>query len=147
MKYLKITLRQEEGSSKLIYPKEYQKEIGNFAKDHLYYDGSLLLCVPDEDYKKSMVRTDVEEVSETEAKEISEANETETEKITDEAKIRRIEIKTRLLDIKVRRGMKILSGDEITDEELKALDPNDETTGIEKNKILSSRIKTWEKSQ
>jgi hypothetical protein len=99
MKYLKITLPKEKGGN-LIYPDRYQAEIGDYAKDHLYFDdemgANLLLLISDEDYKPSMVREGVVEITEIDAKAISEANETRTEVIVDEAKVRRLEIKSRL---------------------------------------------------
>lgn len=130
MKYYRITLRQNEGDSRIIYPDRYQQEIGNFAQDHLYYndqDGSskLLLCIPDK--YTNIVRGLVEEISKSEALLISQEHETKTEEINDEAKIRRIEIKSRI-------------GLPLTASELKAIDPNDPTPGFVMKEILADRI-------
>ena len=90
MKYYKITLEKE--GTKLVYPENYQTEIGDFALDHLYYDDGftsmLLLILPDK--IKNVVRKNVEEITETEAKAISDSNETRVETIKDEAKLRRL---------------------------------------------------------
>lgn len=138
MKYFKIILRQNPGSNELIYPDNYQKEIGDYNAGHLYYSEGegkprLLMCIRDEN-AKGIVRDYVEEISEAEAKAISEANETRTEEITDEAKIRRIEIKARL-----RRAL--------TPDEEKAIDPDDPTPGFNKRKILADRIDELKKEE
>ena len=130
MKYYKITLRQEPGG-KLIYPSAYQSEIGNFSQDHIYYDDEqgnplLLLCIEDSD-ANDIIRPYVNEVTEVEAKQISEDNETRTEEIVDEAKVRRIEIKSRL-------------GLELSTDELKAVDPNDPDSCFKVSKILADRV-------
>lgn len=129
MKYLDITLGRDGAT--LIYPKNYQLEIGDPAKDHLYYDEGdipkLLLLIPDKEYKKSMVRERVVEITEAQAKAISEAKEQRKEIVTDEAKIRRIHIKAVL-------------GEGLTADEKKALDPTDTTPGFEMAKILADRI-------
>ena len=130
MKYLKITLPKQVGG-KLIYPDKYQAEIGDYAKDHLYYDDGdttmLLLLISDEDYKASMVRTNVAEITEAEAKATSEEKETRTEIIVDEAKVRRLEIKSQL-------------GIAFTTEELDAIDPLKPGGAFETSKILADRI-------
>jgi len=131
MKYLRINLKSNPGSNEIVYPVGYQAEIGNFAVDHLYYDVDgalkLLLCIPDKDYKDTMVKTDVEVINEVDAKAISEAKETRTETITDEAKIRRLEIKSRM-------------GVAMTADEQKALDPQDPTPGFGVTEILADRV-------
>jgi len=135
MKYLKIILRKNPGSSQLIYPQNYQSEIGAFNfqhKGHLYYDTEegeprLLLSIADTDWKDSMVRTDVEEITEAEAKAISEANETRTEQIVDEAKLRRIELKTRL-------------NQTLTKDEQDSINPNKKNSVFKKRDILADKI-------
>ena len=128
MKYFKITLGKDTAG--IIYPDNYQREIGDYAEDHLYYkEGAtdyLLLCIPD-DKSGSVVRKNVVEVTEAEAKAISENNEPRTEQVTDEAKVRRLELKASL-------------GESLTTDELKALDPDDPTLGFGKREILSDRI-------
>lgn len=133
MKYLDIDIKPNAGSNILVYPTNYQSEIGNFAKDHLYYDDDngnprLLLCIKDTDFNLSMIRDRVIEVNENNAKSISEAKEQRFETITDEAKVRRIEIKASL-------------GIELTNNEEKAIDPNDDSVaGFGITKILADRI-------
>lgn len=130
MKYLKIHI--QKNGTQMVYPPGYQSEIGDFAVDHLYYvegtDDKLLLCIPDKDFKNSMVRNNVEEVTETNANLISTTNEQKIETITDEAKVRRLEIKSRL-------------GIALTKDEEKALDPTDPTPGFGITEILADRIK------
>jgi len=136
VKYLKITLRHEPGSTKLIYPENYQKDLGDFNFQHkgnLYYsdeDGKsmLLLSIADKDWKESMIREYVEEITETNAKAISEANETRTEQIVDEVKLRRIELKAKL-------------NQELTQDEVDAIDPEKPDSVFKTSKILADKIK------
>src|SRR3990167_2496284 len=97
MKYYKTTLGKNEKG--LVYPANYQVEIGDMAVDHLYWDEGiqtyLLLCIPDSK-SAGIVRTNVMEITEVEAKAISESNEIRTEVILDEVKLRRIELKATL---------------------------------------------------
>lgn len=99
MKYLKIHIRGKADGG-MIYPDNYETEIGIYAVDHLYYEQDgiqmLLLCIPDGSYKPSMVRDYATEITEVEANEISEDKEIRTEEIKDEAKLRRLELKTHL---------------------------------------------------
>ena len=142
MKYLKITLRKNQGSTQLIYPTNYQDEIGAFNFQHkgnLYYDNEngepmLLLSIADKDWKSSMVRTDVEEITEEEAKAISEANETRTEQIVDEVKLRRIELKARL-------------NQTLTQEEIDAIDPDKPNSVFKKREILADKIDNLKKME
>ncbi len=127
LKYYKLVL--EKNSAGLVYPTGYQSQVGDYAKDHLYYDENdktvLLLVLPDT--VKNVVRDGVTEVTEAEAKAISEANETRTEKITDTAKIERIKIKISL-------------GQALTADEIAALDPSSPVSGFGTTKILADRI-------
>jgi hypothetical protein len=132
MKHLKITIHKDKNI--LLYPVNYQEEVGDFAKDHLYYDDELgntflILNIEDKDYKPSMIRKDVEEITEAEVIATSEAKEVRTEMVTDEAKIKRLTIKASL-------------GQKFTADELKAIDPNDPTLGINVTPILADRITT-----
>jgi len=131
MKYLKISVRAKPGSSEMVYPTGYQTEIGCFAIDSLYYDVNgalkLLLCIPDKDYKSSMVRTDSEEITEADVVAISEEKETRTETIKDEAKVRRLEIMSRL-------------GMTLSKEDTDSLDPEKPESVFGVNKILADRI-------
>lgn len=131
MKYLKIHVIQPVGGQ-MVYPANYESEIGNFAKDHLYYNDEvgecyLLLAIEDADYKPSMIKTNVEAITETEAKALSEANETRTETIKDEAKVRRIEILSRL-------------GMTLTKEDQDSLDPTKPDAVFGTSEILADRI-------
>ena len=131
MKFFKITLRQNKGSKDLIYPANYQAEIGNFNVGHLYFSEGeeqprLLICVKNVNAVNT-IREYVEEITEKEAKKISEANETREETITNEAKIRRIELKAKI-------------GKVLTPEEEKAIDLNDPMTGFNMSKILADKI-------
>ena len=129
MKYLKISIGSD--GSTMIYPDKYQEEIGKFAIDHLYYEDGiyykLLLCFVDKDFQKTMIRTNAEEITETEAKAISEANEARIETIKDEVKLRRLELKARL-------------GNIFSQEELDCLDPQNPTSIFGVSKILADKI-------
>jgi hypothetical protein len=130
MKYLKTKLLHASDGS-LIYPPNYQVEIGNFAKDHLYYDEGgedyLLLAINDSDYSETMLKENVTLIEEGEATVISEAKETRTETIKDEAKVRRLEILSRL-------GMTLSKKDQ------DALDPTKPDSVFGVSKILADRI-------
>jgi len=133
MKYLKIIINEPVGGP-MIYPDGYQSEIGNFAIEHLYFDenkldnqSELLLAIKDADFKPEMIRDRVIEINETEAKAISEANETRVEEITDEAKVRRLEIKARL-------------GMALTTEEADSIDPAKPDSVFTVSKIFSDRV-------
>ena len=72
MKYLKISLLIKQSDGNLIYPDRYQSEIGDYAQDHLYFDdangANLLLLISDKDYKATMIRERVIEITEADAK-------------------------------------------------------------------------------
>lgn len=97
MKYYKITLNKGSGGV-LLYPENYQAEVGDKAVDHLYYDENdqayLLLLIPDK--VENIVRAGVEEIAEADAKAISSANEARVELVKDEVKLRRLELKAKL---------------------------------------------------
>jgi hypothetical protein len=131
MKYLNIHLPHAVDGS-LIYPSGYQLEIGNLCKDHLYYNNDvgedyLLLAFEDTDFNGKMIKESCEEMTEEDALALSESKEKRTLQITDEAKIRLIEIKSRL-------------GTELTADEQAALDPNDPTPGFSTTNILADRV-------
>ena len=141
MKYLKVSIQNGE-QGKLIYPEKYQEEIGDFAVDHLYYDETdgvtkLILLIEDANFNTSMIRENVEKMTEKEVLAVSEAKETRTEKTINETMLRRIEIKAQ-------------AGETLTQEDKDAIDPEIEGGAIEKSKILSDRIsglKNAEKSK
>lgn len=131
MKYYKISL-PKNAKGELQYPggvAVYEAEIGNFAVDHLYYDENfetfLLLIIPDK--VTGIVRPGVEEITEVEAKAISEAHENRVEKVTDEVKLRRLELKAAI-------------GQVLTVEELDAIDITKPDSIFSETKILSDRI-------
>jgi hypothetical protein len=130
MKFLKITLGLD-GTS-LVYPDRYQEEIGNFSVDHLYAGNDLVLVIPEDKFVSTMVREGVAEITEEEAKAISEANETRTEVIVNDATLRRLEIKSRI-------------GTALTAAEKKMIDPAVDGGAIETTKILSDRIDALKK--
>jgi len=128
MKYFVVTVRSKLGDTKCYYPKNYQEILDVTAIDKYFEEDGVfkrLHVIPD-DKAEGIIREDVVEVDEAEAKRISVINEVE-EIITDEAKIRRIEIKTKL-------------GQELNEDELKAIDPNDSAVGINKIETLAEKI-------
>ena len=129
MKYLDITLRGNGGQ--IIYPEKYEEEIAKFNVEHLYYeDGAylkLLLCIPDKDFNQSMIRTDVVEITEKQATDLSEAKETRTETILDEAKLRRLELKAQI-------------GMTLTTAELDSVDPTKPDSVFGVSKILADKV-------
>lgn len=133
MKYYKITLDNVGGT--VIYPKNYQSEVGDMATDHLYWsEGAqyyLLLCIPD---KKSsgILRDNVQEITETEAIAISDAKERRTRIILDEGEFRRLELKVKL-------------GEVLSQEELDCLDPKNPKSIFSSTTTLSDRIKEEQK--
>lgn len=92
----------------------------------------MLLVLPDA--VTGVVRKDVEELTEAEAKAVSEANEVRQETVTDDAKIKRLTIKAS-------------AGIELTPDELKAIDPDDPTPGIGKREILADKINKLKKAK
>jgi hypothetical protein len=127
MKYYKITL--DKNPKGLVYPENYQSEVGDKAVDHLYWDEGqqtyLLLLIPDTE--KDIIRKGIEEITEIDAKSISTTNETKTEVVVDEVKLRRIELKAQL-------------GQTLTKDELDATDITKPTSVFGTTKILAERI-------
>jgi len=130
MKYLKISV-QGDSFGNMIYPDKYEEEIAKFNSGSLYFEDGiylkLLLCIPDKDFKSSMIRTNVEEITELQAKSISEAKEVRTETIKDEVKLRRIELK-------------VAMGQQLTVEEEDSIDITKPNSIFETKKILADRI-------
>lgn len=129
MKYLDITLRGNNGQ--IVYPVKYEEEIAKFNVGHLYYEEApylkLLLVIPDKDFATSMIRVDVVEITETQAKAISEVKETRTETILDEAKLRRLELKAQI-------------GMTLTTAELDSIDPTKPDSIFGVSEILADKI-------
>ena len=133
MKYLKIHLPQEPGK-KMQYPDQYRAEIEPYIVDnstHLYIndpavnnDCFLLLIVSDECAYKG---DNVTYLTKAEMKVFSTPFEKKEERITNEAVLRRLEIKVK-------------DGGSLTADEQKALDPADPTPGIEFNETFSDKI-------
>jgi len=101
--------------------------------EHLYYDDLaagicwLIAAIKDEDLLKITDMTNVTELTLLEATTLLKEYEPKTEEITNEAIIRRLEIKTK-------------AGLPLTADDLKAIDPNDPTPGINYKKRLIDRI-------
>lgn len=137
MKYYDIQL-QDKVKGPMNYPEgipAYEAAVGSKAVDYLYYHDAnnlchLLLCIPDQ--ITGIARQGVVEITAEQAALISETFEPKTEKITDEAKVRRLEIKAAL-------------GQEFTADELKAIDPNEDVPGFGFESTLASRISTTKK--
>ena len=85
-----------------------------------------MVCIENKD-ADNVVREFVEEISADEVKEISKSTEVRKEEITDEAKVRRIELKIRM-------------GDALSEDEKKAIDLNDPTPGFNAGKIFADRV-------
>jgi len=139
MKYLKVRVRRhQKGISYarrmnlpiMIYPDGYNQvhfEVAGYIEENnITY---VLGAVKDDDsgLSKVLESSDVTELTKDEAIAFSEKNEKRIERITDEAKVRRLEIKAKY-------------GEPLTPDEKKALDPNDPTPGIEKGKILADKF-------
>lgn len=136
MKYYKILIKQNQGSTKLIYPNKYESEVGAFSVDYLYYNDEqgkprLVLCIEDVN-SANILRDGIEEITEQELIDISEKNENRVEIFTDEVKIKRLEIKIRL-------------NQPLSQEDMKSLDPEDKTPGFGKYQILADRIVSHKK--
>lgn len=136
MKYFKILLRSEKGSTRIVYPEKYHEEIGPNVADHAYIEGKdgnfyLIVAIPDE-AATGIVRKDVEELKAAEVKKFSETHEERKLIVTNEAAVRLIDIKVRL-------------GKELTPQEKKALDPDNAEPGFGKQKIFADRVKEIEK--
>jgi hypothetical protein len=118
MKILNITVPVDSYGN-MIYPPGFTNIN---CLEHLYYDDEdtgvchLLVLIRDQDLIEIRDMTNVEEVTEADAGVIAAKYNPRKEMITDEAKIRRLEIKSRL--------------GSLTADELKALDPDDPAPGI-----------------
>lgn len=146
MKYFKIIIGN--GSEGMIYPSgmyRYENEIGKFSVDHLYYkengEDRLILCIPD-DKTAGVVREGVIEITETEAKAISEANEKRLMEKTDPVKIEQIDFKIKKIQLKQSLGIPLTLEESkgLTVDEENALDPTNATAGFGMTKILADRI-------
>ena len=139
MKYIKVRVRRhpngvswarKHGFPTMVYPDGY----GDIEFEHSGYvkeDGVTYVLGALKNDASGLDRVlksdDVVELTKEEAVAFSEKNQQRTEKITDEAKIRRLEIKSRF-------------GKRLTSDEEKALDPDDPTPGIQKNEILADKF-------
>lgn len=144
MKYLKIELLKNQNG--LVYPNGYEQGIGiyNELEGGLYFKENnkpyLLIAVANNlDYSSVGNQDRITEISLTDAKALSETHEIRREVVTDEAKIERLKIKASLI-----AGGKTSLGSDLTSDEIKALDPNDSTPGIEKNKIFADKFQEKE---
>jgi len=144
LKHYRVTLPKNPDKS-LVYPANYQEEIGNYALDHLYYSDSgqdyLLLVLPAD--AQNIIRDNVSELSEEQAKAISEANELRKEVIQDEAKITRIQTQLSLINAKLGANVALDTAETAflsAPETAASLDPTSSETGITMGKILADRI-------
>lgn len=137
--YFKITLRSNDGHT-IIYPDNYQKEIGDKALEHLYYEDGpdlKLLIVMKKSDDINIVRPYVEVISESDAKTISEAKETRGVDVNDESTVRYIE--TRLRFLQTVKGT-AAETEGLSVDEIKSIDPDDPRPGFVRRKILADRI-------
>lgn len=130
MKILKIKVNSNI-SGTMIYPKGF---LSFPCIEHIYCDELetgicwLIALIQNEDFEKIIDKTDVVEMTVTETETFLDKYEPLTTEITDEAMIRVIDIKTR-------------AGVELSDRELKAIDPEDPTPGIQYKKRVIDKIK------
>lgn len=133
MKYYKIALKKRPVG--LLYPTNYQRDIGDKAASsdaHVYYtdeqDNPFLLIAIKDDDAVGIVRERVEQISEAELRTLCDQYEAAPLRFSDEAEIERIKIK-------------VLRGQSLTENEEKALDPDDETVpGFTRRKRMYDRI-------
>jgi len=130
MKILNIRLRQDE-KGKIAYPAGF---LTFQCLEHLYYDdlkngvAYLMVLINDADFDKITDKTDVEEITLEKAEQISEQYDKKITAVTDEGMIRAIEIKVR-------------AGEKLSDDDRKALDPNDDTPGINIKQRFIDKVK------
>jgi hypothetical protein len=151
MRYLKITLRNKPGNTELVYPDNYQVDIGNFNfqhRGHLYYDDEngeprLLLAIADKDWKDSMVRTDVEEITEVQMKALSESHENRAVLVTNEGELRRLELKAKILQLKTSQGLTIKPAEQFSQSELDSLEVGTAKSVFRTEKILADKLEEF----
>jgi len=129
MKYLKLTLPRKEGSGEFQYPSNYA-DLQPFIKNNLYVDdaGTCVLLLVVEDGAEKVCKENVEKLTKAAMTTYADQFDKKTEKITDEAKVRRLEILAKAGDYK------------LTADDLKALDPADATPGVEYRKTFSETL-------
>jgi hypothetical protein len=129
MKYLQIRVRSNE-KGEMIYPDGFLQVR---YLEYLYCDDTLarttymLVMIEDKELEKIKVLTDVEEMTKANISIFANSYEPITEQITDEAKVRRLEIKAKI-------------GEKFTLDEMKAIDPADPVLGINYRKRFSDLI-------
>jgi len=138
MKYFVVTTKNKLGSTKVIYPDNYQQLIDISATEGCFYfrdenDSGVfkrLHTVPDSQVAKARefaIHKDVVEITEQQAFDLSDKYQGGM-KVDDEAQVRLIEIKVK-------------QGQALTTNEMKAIDPDDNTVkGIAKRKTLKDKI-------
>ncbi len=133
MKFYKIKLPYDISNKKHLYPPNYDNLLGVHNIGHIYYDDkadgifTLLIIVPNNKALDTLPKN-VEEISESEAIKIANEYEPRTEQITDEAKIRRIELKVRM-------------GKSLTRDEQDAIDVDHPSSGFNMSKNLEDKIR------
>lgn len=130
MKILKIKVLSNN-YGEMVYPQGFTS-IG--CLEHIYCDDVkagicyLVVAIKDEDILKMSDMTNMQELTEQEAEVFLNEYDPIREEITDEAKMRRLEIKAK-------------TGIALTTDDLKALDPNDPTPGINYHKRFMDKVK------
>ena len=127
MKYLKIRVRADE-KGKMLYPQGFTSFQ---CLEHIYCDDAgvcnLVVAIDDKNLVKITDMTDVKELTLTEAEVYLDKFDLRTTEITDEGMVRALEIKSNL-------------GTPLSATELKAIDPNDPTPGIEYRKRFIDKV-------
>jgi hypothetical protein len=157
MKYYQVITTQKVGDTRIYYP--FEQESVGYVHSFYYTDNETkqfvrLLAIPD---VEAMAKADilnvegVNELTEAEMFALIDTYEPVKEAISDEAKIKRIELKLRILELKLARGQTINAEDELTENEINALNPESSESGIvytktskdiiNDKKILESQIR------
>ena len=114
------------------YPSDYNNIISKYNQSHLYYDDkndgvfTLLIAIPELN-KLSSLPTNVSEVTELEARKISDDYDPSVEIITNDAVVRRLEIKSQL-------------GLPLSSKENDALDPTKNELGFGMSETFNARV-------
>jgi hypothetical protein len=131
MKFYDITLHNIFGVG-LQYPPNYEHEIGQYNRGHIYYDNKddglahLLISIPDENALKELPKN-VVELTETEAKTLGNEFDPSVPTITNEAAVRLVEIKSRL-------------NLALTPKEMDSIDPTKAEPGFGLSESFSDRV-------
>ena len=137
-KVLKLRIRRGE-KNKMLYPpdnKTYQKEIGDFNEGHIYcHDRDLDIChlvmiVPDAVASKYAGTPDIEELTKEDAIVMGGKFDPKTMFLSDEARVRRLEVLTKADPTYV-----------LTEEDKKSLDPDDDSVpGVQWKRTFADKV-------